>query len=219
MSTKENEFTITLTTATGFTDGLIKQVDELFQQYYSHVLLTREFHDDGRTHLHAVISSPVKNATSITKRCERIYTQLSLPIVKGVSIKCKKVTHFDGAVQYCMKDVPKGGKPVAIKGWDMKTLEDQMLKNLKQMPRKMVTRDDYYINQRTATSLLIEFAKRTACPIIDKITFKMVVCAMMKEGYQFDAIKLAPVYVQIIARSGDTRPAMDWIDGQLFNLA
>jgi len=37
----------------------------------------------------------------------------------------------------------------------------------------------------------------------------------MKEGYQFDALKLAPIYVQILARSGQTQAAEDWIDSQL----
>jgi len=139
---------------------------------------------------------------------------MHIPVVPRVSINVKRAKVLDGALQYVMKDLD-GKPPVLIRGWDMKTLEDQMLANLKKMPRCMIQKNDYYINQRVATSLIIEFAKRIATPIMCKMSFRQVCVAMMKEGYQFDALKLAPIYVQILARSGQTQAAEDWIDSQL----
>ncbi len=138
--------------------------------------------------------------------------------MKRVSINCKQCVVLEGAVQYVMKDVPAGTAPNVLCGWDMKTLEDQMLSALKKMPKSMIGRDDRYLNQREATSMIIEYGKRIAVAILDKISFKQVVVSMMKDGYQFDAIKLAPVYVQILARSGYVQAANNWIDDQICNL-
>lgn len=207
-------YLITLTCATGFTEEHIEKFKEYFVQKYDQCLAVTEAHVSGKLHVHAVVKDPAAAATSLTKKFVRLYEKMDIPVVKRVSINVKTAKVLDGALQYIMKDLD-GQPPLLIRGWDMKTLEDQALQNLKKMPRCLIQKNDYYINQRVATSLIIEFAKRIAVPILCKTSFRQVCVAMMKEGYQFDALKLAPIYVQILARSGYTQAAEDWIDSQL----
>ncbi len=208
-------YLITLTRQGGFTSEMCLKFEEWFEFSFSTCLVTRETHKSGHLHLHAVVESKVKSAHTLTKRIERLYEQFGVPIVKGISINVKTAKVLEGAIQYVMKDVESGSRPNVLKGWDMSTIEKQMLDNLKKMPRCLLNKDDRFLNQREATSLIIRYAKCMAVAILDKISFKQVVISMMKDGYQFDALKLAPIYVQILARSGYVHAAEDWIDGQL----
>lgn len=208
-------YLVTLTRTGGFIVATCVKFEDWFKLSFQYCVVTRELHKSGHLHLHAVVQSKVKQASTLTARIERLYELWDIPLVKRVSINCKTAVVLEGAVQYVLKDVVPGDAPSVLCGWDMKTLEDQMLSALKKMPRSMVQRDDYYLNQRVATSLLIEYGKRIGVAILDKISFKQVVVSMMKEGYQFDAVKLAPVYVQILARSGYVQAANQWIDDQL----
>lgn len=208
-------YLITLTRTGGFTEAECLPLEKFFSEGFDRCCVTRETHKSGHLHLHAVVVSDVKKASTLTQRFERVYERMGIPVVKRISINVKTCSVIEGAVQYVCKDLAPGQEPTVLRGWDMKTLEDKMLNALKKMPRSMVQRDDYYLNQRVATSLLIEYGKRIGVAILDKISFKQVVVSMMKDGYQFDAIKLAPVYVQILARSGYVTAAEQWIDDQL----
>lgn len=208
-------YMLTLTTAQGFTPEDIAQVKAWHKNNSECCVLTKELHESGKIHLHSVITCPQKDARQVTRKIQTLYKKLGLDWESRVSCVTKKAVVPIGALAYILKELPEGDSPVLIQGWKMTWIQSEIKANLKKLPRKLLLKIDYHVTSKTGTSLLIEYAKRTAMPVVCKITFKQIVSLMMSEGYNFDNVKMKYLFVQVMARSGNRSFAESLIDAEL----
>ncbi len=174
---------------------------------FEQVLLVSEVRpQDGVKHYHSLVVSQVRKAQALTRQLERLYSKSAMEFVKGVTFKVKSCKEPVGWFQYLMKDL-KDDKPLGLKGFKMSWIKDLVLANLKKMPHRLLLKDAYMVSPKTATRVILEFAKRKSLIVNDKFSFADVVGAMMAEGYQFDSVRFKWAYAQCMAQVGDVSRA------------
>ncbi len=173
-----------------------------------------EYHDNGNEHLHALHTDTNAQTGGVTRKFERMYAKAHLDVVKGVSIVVKHPTNKIGLFHYLTKALGTR-QPIAVVGWKWTWIQAQCRENLKCMPKKILMKGVRWVTQRECTNLMLEYAKLSARVIDSKITFTQVFADMVTAGYQFDSVKIIPVYIQCVARSGDSRPAVSYVENQL----
>ncbi len=206
---------LTLTIAGGFTYEEITEVKQWHKNNSESCMLTKELHESGKTHLHSVITCTQKTAQQVTRKIKTLYGKLNLDWEPRVSCVTKRAVVPIGAIAYIMKDLAEGEAPLLLQGWQMTWIQSELKANLKKLPRKVLMRDEYFVTTKNGCPLVIEYAKRTAMPLLDKFTFKAVVKSMMAESYSFDNCKIKYLFVQVMARMGYLGYADSLLDSEL----
>lgn len=164
-------------------------------------------------HLHSCFRYDAKQTSTITKSLVRLFDTHQIPYETNVTIRVKKVTDLIGMFHYLTKELE--GKPLVLTGWRMAWIRQQCLDNLKKMPRKMLVKDDAFIDMRSSVGLVLEYSKRKGIPIAGRTGFRSCLCAMAREGYRFEKIKIRQLYIHVLAQLGDSRPFGSFIDNEL----
>lgn len=213
MSTMYGYF-YTLTTNRDFLPDEIVSIAQWFAKSCESCLLVEERGHNGKLHLHATTTQKQKTAGEITRRMQKLYEHLNIPFQIKISVRIKRTTDQIGSFHYLTKDL--GDKvPVLLFGWKMTWIQQQCRDNVKKIPHKLIKGEDYVVNMVIAPNLLMEYARRSGIPLTGKEGFKEVVARMMGEGYQFQNVKWKILYVQLMARCGDTRPLRSMLDNEL----
>lgn len=203
----------------GFSAHEVFLFTEYFDERYVVVLLVEESHKTGGIHLHGVCEDPVKEVTSLTKRIVRLYHSFKIPVVTGVSVHIKKVTGLDGALSYCMKhQLRETQSPCLLKGWCIKDLRRKAIEAVRLFDSKDAKRPYRYVNQREINGLVIQYAKTSGMPLMNKASFIDVMTAMAADKYQFASIKMEQVYAEIMAELGDQSVYRDRLELMLCNM-
>lgn len=203
----------TLTAQDGLQPDHLVRFKRWFQDNTDSCLVVRELHSNGNVHLHAGTKQKHKTSGELTRRFAKLYEQLNIPWVKGVSVKIKKVTDLIGIFHYLTKELQ--GAPLLCQGWQMTWIQQMCKDNLKKMPHKMIKGDDHTMNMVTATNLVMHYATRSGLPLTGKESFKTVICCMARDGYQLHNLKFKILYAQIMARFNDFKPLSRLLDYEL----
>ncbi len=197
-------YTVTFTRAGDFDDSQESSIID-WHKRAEYCYLIREYHKDGRRHYHSMIAvfAP-KTPSSIVKNLERFYEKLGIPWQKGVSVKCKKLTHINGYCCYMRKD-QDDQEPLLLRGWKMSWIKEQAVANIKEIPYTLLKGQTYMVQKNTSVELVLKYSKASGNPISCKAGFIDVVYAMQAEGYQFDNIKKSSLYSNVMARCGCMR--------------
>ncbi len=207
-------YAITLTCSKGFDPADLTQLKKYFKQVTDSTLLVSEEHASGHVHVHAATMQKQKTTNEVTRLFERFYANV-LDIVPtiGVSIVVKKVSDKIGWFHYLLKD--QQGPPLMCHGWKLTWIQEQCISNLKKIPKRILLKDVHALDNRVAVPTILEYAKRTNNPLTGKTAFASVVAEMMAKGYAFHKCRLKMLYVHVMAHTGDMRPAMSFIMGEL----
>lgn len=206
------QYFVTLTAKSGFTASEIKPIVGWHKHNSSTTLLVKELTSKGFIHLHSIITTTCKTTNQITRKLQYLWKTQNMELSKA-SIKVKKCTHFLGMFHYLTKDLASDGSVLYIKGWKMSWIQEQVKDSLKSMPKKMLLKGDYCVTLKNGTALLVEYAERTAMPLVDKFSFARLVSQMASEGYTFDNCKLKFLFTQVMARKGDRK----WMECLVLN--
>ncbi len=198
-------YTVTFTQGGDFNDSQESEIVS-WHKRAEYCYLVREYHKDGRRHYHSMIAvfSP-KTPSSIVKGLERFYEKLGIPWQKGVSVKCKKLTHINGYFAYMLKEQEEDQAPLMLRGWKMSWIKEQAVSNIKEIPYKLLKGQTYMVQKNTSVELVLKYSKASGNPITCKASFIDVVYSMQAEGYQFDNIKKSSLYSNVMARCGCMR--------------
>jgi len=195
-------YCLTLTSGDAFTSVQETAFVEWHRSRAVNCLMVREYHTDGRPHYHSLlqVKSP-KTANAITKNLERVYERLKLRWVPKVSVCVKKMTNMTGQFHYLLKDL-KGDKPLLLVGWKYTWIKQQCEDSIKTIPLKLLKGETYMVQKNTSVELVLKFATATGIRITCKDSFLDVVIQMQHKGFQFDNIKRACLYTNVMARVG-----------------
>ncbi len=180
-------------------------------------LLVAELHSDGRTHYHSIIYCSAKQTNSVSRWLETLWGQLDLQWSFN-SCVVKRVTDEIGQWHYLCKDIPSGGSPVYISGWDYSWIKAQCVANVKNIPRKLLTRDNRKVLDSEASRVVITWAKAAGHPITGKLSFVDVIHEMRKDGYQFSGVKFKWLYGDVMAMTGNDELSKAQLLDALFGL-
>ncbi len=207
-------YLLTITKSGGLTTAEIQKICDWFAGEYEKVVLNVEPHKSGLLHLHAYVQSPCKVGGSLHKKLTRFLVAEVGFVMSPRTLKVQAAKDA-GACDYVLKDVT-AEKPITLcKGWAISELLKNRQLRLKKLTPKNLQGDDRVINQCEVVPLILRFAKDETTTITDKHSFKLVVIAMMRQGYSFSRIKMAVTYAEVMVRVGDDRAADDWLDMQL----
>ncbi len=177
-------------------------------------LLVREFRSDGVAHFHSVFGSKVKKANTVTLNLRRLFLSLHIPVQVGVTIKVKRAPHLVGMFHYLTKDLGDE-KPLVLTGWKMSWIKQQCIDNVKNIPNKMLVKDDHFLKMRTAPGRILAYAKAKGFPIVDKDSYLRLCDQMLIDGFCFDLLKLDMIYGRVMGRLGDARAFHSHHEGKL----
>lgn len=197
------QYFITLTSAIGFNGPQEDQVVQWHRRNCDKVFLARELHDSGAAHYHSVVCvSAPRQASKVTEKLVRLYAEMGIDWVKGISVKVKTVSDFVGCLHYVRKDLGDD-LPILLLGWRLSWIKQQCIAGVKHIPFKMLRKDVYMIQESTAVAVVIRYASASGHPLTGKDSFMTVVCAMSAEGYRFVKIKKLDLFADVLASVGD----------------
>lgn len=210
-------FFVTFTTAgSDWPAGWEKALADLHVRKCDLVLLVTEGGDGEIEHLHyhSVGTWNTRSASNVLKTMERFYLKHGLPWTKR-SVHVEKTSHLVGMFHYLLKSKSKGKPPLLLMGWKMSWIKQQCLENVKSTPNKIVLKDKMCLSAKTATPFVIRYAEAKAMPLSCKLTFADVIAEMMKDGYQFEAVRLKWLFTQVMALSGHLGYCRSFVLGEL----
>ncbi len=206
---------ITLTCALDFNASQEDQIIQWHRRKCENCLLVKEYHKDGTTHYHStVLVMAPKTTNGLTRQFETLYKRMNIDVVPRVSIIIKSTTDQVGAFYYCLKE-HKQRDPLLVLGWQMIWIKEQLLSNVKHIPRKMLMKDRVVLNAGNAIPYCLKFAEASGLALTGKMSFKTLVRLMVKDGYSFDNTKFPWLYAQLMCIMGDDRALDQQIDNQL----
>jgi len=168
----------------------------------------------SRKHLHVLFSSDVKKTGNVTRSLEQLFDKHKIEFEKGITINVKKASHPLGYFHYLTSDV-KGGTRVLLKGWRQTWIQEQCRNNLKQIPRKLLKKDVYVVNNVEGPDLITLFAERHHMPLVDKRTFIAVVVEMECNKYRFHSCKKKDLLTNTLALHGHIRCSVSLWESEL----
>ncbi len=178
---------------------------------FEQVLLVREDRPgDGTEHYHSIVVSPVKQAHTLTKQLTRLFERKGLEFSKA-TLQIKTSSRPIGWFGYLMKEVTEAKPYLLLKGWKPSFIRTTLLKNHKKIPSSVLMGDACVVNAKTATRTITGYARIRSLSVRGKECFAHVMVLMMKDGYQFDGIKIKWAYAQTQAMVGDIAKAEDMI--------
>ncbi len=206
---------VTFTSSGGLTEDHCAGLKSLFQSLFEEFVGIKEHHKSGGLHLHVWYCSPLKHAAKISQRFERWYKKLSIPYVKGVSIRNKRECNRIGLCHYFVKEAKD---PYFIRKFEWTWLQEQAREDVKNKPKKLLLSEERIVGQYEAVTLCTTYARATGRTIRSKNEFIVLVCDMTQQKYRFDKCRLKPIYISVLARSNDLRPAHSWFASELQGL-
>ncbi len=210
-------YMLTLTSSIGFNASQEDQVVQWHRHNSDKCFLVSELHDSGGKHYHSVIAcvSP-RTAGKVTEKLVRLYSQMRIDVVKGISVCVKSVSDFVGCLHYLCKDLDDA--PLLLIGWRMSWIKSECLANVKHIPHKMLRADQYMVQSSTSVQLVLRYAHASGHPLCGKDSFMTVVVEMQSTGYQFEKIKPRWLYAQVMAMVGRSSIARSLWDDVLCGL-
>ncbi len=200
--------------------GLLVHEDAIIQWHKrksDKTLLVSELHQDGRTHYHSIIYCKSKQACAVTRMLKTLYKDMGLEWTFN-SVVVKRVTDEVGMYHYLCKDIPPGGVPVYIHGWLYSWIKSECVANVKNIPRKLLTKDNRKVLDSEASRVVIAWAKAAGHPLTGKLSFVDVIHLMRKEGYQFSGTKFKWLYGDVMAMTGNDDLSKAQLMDALFGL-
>ncbi len=198
---------VTFTTSGGLTPDHCSDIKRHFMSTYDECIGSIEQHASGGDHIHITYHSKSKTSGCLTRVFERMYDRCKIPFTKGVSIDNKRVTSLIGSFHYVLEHVHSEQELWMLKAWKWTWIQQQCLDNIHLIPRKMLSKGYHVVTQFTCCPLMIEYAKATGREIDSNDLFCQVYAEMKSKKYQFDKIKIGPVYTQVMALNGKLYPA------------
>ncbi len=195
-------YMLTLTSSDGFSSVQEGQIVEWCRTHSDKCMLVREYHDSGKAHYHVLICSDTKLANGVTRQLECLYRTMNIEWTPRVSVCVKKVTDLVGAMHYLSKDIPLSEKPLLCTGWSYSWIKSECLGNIKKIPHRMLSKDQYMVKNSSSVQLVIRYAHAGGFPLCGKQSFITVCTEMQGEGYQFENIKPKWLYAQVMAMVG-----------------
>ncbi len=209
-------FCLTLTSADDFTADQQDMIIDWHRKHAEYCLLVREYHADGRKHYHSLLAvKKPKNANGVTRKLETLWKRLNLPWTKGVSVNVKKMTHMTGQFHYLLKD-QAGLKPLLLVGWAYSWIKEQCVNNIKSIPLKLLKGEVYMVQKNTSVELVLKFASASGATVTCKDSFIELMVEMQAKGYQFDNVRKASLYTNVMARLGNLQQARSVWESELF---
>jgi len=195
----------------GFQDCLVKFHVRKCEQAF----LVREGGESTEKHLHyhSVGTFKAKSACNITRQCQTLYSSMEIPWGHR-AVVVKKVTVLVGMFSYLLKEMGEGS-PLLAMGWKMSWIKEQVVSNVSKIPFKVLMKNKHCLSSKTATSIVVEYAKAKSLAICDKLSFAEVICEMAEDGYQFEAVKLKWVYCQVMSVLGSRGPMRSMVLNEL----
>ncbi len=169
---------------------------------------------EAHKHYHVMFCSTVRKTGNVTRALENLFTKNSIPWTKGVTINVKYCSVPIGTFYY-LTDPQKKGIVVFVKGWRMSWIQEICRKNLKSMPKKLLTKDMRVVNDVEGPDLIIKFANRHHMPLVDKTTFIQVVARMIGDKYVFHKCKMKHLISSTLAINGHMRCVVSWLENEL----
>ncbi len=196
--------------------------DWFTQEQYAPIKLWFSKHDqvlgyeetEGKRHLHVLLSSTQKKTGNVTRALENLFTTHDIPWAKNVTIDVRRSVEPIGHFHYLTNE-SKGGTQVMIKGWTLTWIQQQCRDNLKKLPRKLLRKDVYVVNNIDGPKLIIDYADCHAMPLTDKFSFIEVVRRMAGDKYRFHTCKKKDLFVDVLAVCGETRYARSLWENEL----
>lgn len=212
---KMSQYFWTLTAPDGLQPPHLARFKAYFRASTEKCLAVTEHHTSGLIHLHALTVQKQKTTCQVTRSIKLIYEKLQIPWSQN-AVKIKRVTCLLGLFHYLTKELTDS--PLQLHGWSLTWIQEQCLANLKQRPHKMVKGSDYTMNMVVAPNLFIEYARLNHLPLSCKDSFKTVFKYMVRDGYQFQNLKIGVLYVTIMARFNSFYPLDNYLDRELEGL-
>lgn len=196
-------FKVTLTSRNGLSkesvDSILIHFNKCKKAYIVH-----EFGEAGtNSHLEGVIEMETSKTSNVTRGIERVYENLKLEIVKGISIHVVRVTNLPGAFIYASKELEKEGRMALMKGWDRTFVDEICKENVRNIPYSMLKRAGTRLYPSTAAALMYEWCKENERFIVEKNAYLEVVHLMADDGYMFDACRHLGLYPALCSLFGD----------------
>lgn len=173
--------------------------------------------EENRKHLHVLFSSKQKKTGNVTRSLERMFETNQIEFTKGVTINVKSSSHPIGYFHYLTDEIKQGTR-VMIKGWQLTWIQEQCRANLKSMPRKLLSKDVYTVNNKEGPDLIVKYAKAHHMLCNCKQTFIRCVARMSTDKYRFHNVKMKWLYCDVLALCGNTRSVVSHWEAELFNL-
>lgn len=166
--------------------------------------------EDKHRHYHSVGSFKASKTNNITNQCKTFYKHCGIEVSKQ-SIVVKKVPVLVGMFGYLLKHCE--GPPLLVMGWQLSWIKEQIIANVSKIPHKVLMKNKHVLSSKTATALVVEYAKAKSLVLADKLSFVEVVSEMTCDGYQFEAVKPKWLYVQVMAVLGHRGPVRSlWLN-------
>ncbi len=172
---------------------------------------------EGRKHLHVLFSSKQKKTGNVTRAIENVFSHNDIPMTKGVTIDVKFSSHPIGYLHYLTDEI-KGGTQVMLKGWRMTWIQQQCRDNLKSMPKKLLSKDVYVMNNVQGPDLILKYAEAHHMLCNDKASFIRTVSRMSADKYRFHNCKKKDLYCDVLALCGNQRAVSSLWDMELLML-
>lgn len=168
---------------------------------------------DSVMHFHSVFQSKAIAPTKVREKVERMLKRAGVEVTVSVTVKVRRCSDLIGWFHYCTKDASYVRH--YIKGWQMSWIKEQCVANIKKIPFAVLLKDKHHITAKGATARILAYAKAQGTPVSGKEAFKDVVCAMAREGYEFQNVKMKWCYSQCMAMCGCDRAMRSLLDGEL----
>ncbi len=208
-------FFLTVSPKDQFTADQVQVLKSFHSKFDQHLLIS-EVRGNGVDHYHSVYSSRAKKTNGETVRLERLFDKHGIEYHKLVTIVIKKITHVVGLFHYLLKDQPVDTKPLSLHGWRMTWIKQQVLDNVKNMPKKMLEKGVFMLTKRNSVSMVLAYAKAAGMPIAGREGFIEVFCDMQEKNYNFSSVRLRDVYIGVMSVLGDRGPSRYYAENELF---
>ncbi len=172
-------------------------------------------YDSAKPHFHSVGTWKTMTTSNVTAAAVTLYSKYGVEYTKGVSVVVKKVSDLIGIWQYISKDVTEGTPPVLAMGWKMSWIKEICLANVHKIPYAVLMKKKHCLSTKTATALVMEYAKAKGHVLSGKESFASLICLMARDGYQFEAVKLKWLYCQCMSLCGDDRAMRSMVLNEL----
>lgn len=192
-------YMVTLAPKVWYTADERKVIYEYFSQY-DQVLGVTEI--AAKKHLHVLHSSTVKKTGNVTRGLERLLTRNNIEWVKGVTIDVRHSVVPHGHVHYLIQEI-KNGTRILTKGWQECWIQQILKEKLKSIPRKLLRKEVYVMNNIDGPDMVVKFADAYGMPLFDKRTVIACMGAMAKDKYRFHACKLRFILTDVLAMGGN----------------
>ncbi len=156
--------------------------------------------EDKNIHYHSVGTFKSSKTANVTNQCKTLYSKLNIDFERR-TVQVKKVSVLVGVFSYLLKEMGDGC-PLLTMGWQLSWIKEQVIANVARILYKVLMKNKHCLTAKTATAMIIEYAKAKSLVLDCKLSFAEVCCEMAEDGYQFEAVKVEWMYCQVMSMLG-----------------